>query len=164
MKYVAVVQGRTFEIEVNTEGEVVVDGAELAVDFRPVSGPVYSLIVDGRSYEAYVNTLDEGMEVLMQGTYYLIKVEDERQKRLRESYAGVVTIKGEYQLKAPMPGLIVSVTVEVGQSVQQGDLLLILESMKMQNELKAPRQGVVSRVRVSAGDSVEQNQVLLTLE
>jgi biotin carboxyl carrier protein len=66
-------------------------------------------------------------------------------------------------LRAPMPGLIVAVPVEDGQKVSRGDVLVILESMKMQNELKAPRDGVVGRIRVHAGDSVEQKKTLLSV-
>ena len=55
------------------------------------------------------------------------------------------------------------VAVDEGQEVQEGDMLVILESMKMQNELKSPRNGVISRVRIKAGDSVEQRQVLLNV-
>ena len=70
---------------------------------------------------------------------------------------------GEFNLKAPMPGLIVAVPVAEGQPVKKGDNLVILESMKMQNELKSSREGVVTRVKVKAGDSVEQNQTLVTV-
>ena len=62
-----------------------------------------------------------------------------------------------------MPGLVIAVPVEEGQPVEKGDVLLILESMKMQNELKSPRAGKVSRVRVAPGDRVEQKQTLLSV-
>ena len=62
-----------------------------------------------------------------------------------------------------MPGMVVAIPVEVGQSVGKGENLIILESMKMQNELKAPREGSITGIRVKPGDSVDQNQVLLTL-
>ncbi|MDD2923134.1 MAG: acetyl-CoA carboxylase biotin carboxyl carrier protein subunit, partial [Anaerolineales bacterium] len=61
------------------------------------------------------------------------------------------------------PGLIVAVPVEEGHEVKKGQVLLILESMKMQNELKAPRDGVMGRIRVKAGESVEQKQTLLSM-
>jgi biotin carboxyl carrier protein len=63
-----------------------------------------------------------------------------------------------------MPGLVVSILVSEGQDVKKGQVLLILESMKMQNELKAPRDGKVSRIRVKAGESVEQKQALLSVQ
>ena len=62
-----------------------------------------------------------------------------------------------------MPGMVVSVAVTEGQSVEKGQTLLILESMKMQNELRAPYAGKVTRLRIQAGESVEQKQVLLNL-
>ena len=165
MKYLTTVEGRTFEIEINTEGEIVIDGQPVVVDFHPVAGqPVYSLLVNGRSYEAYVHPDDEGLQVLLRGRLYPVTVEDERTKRLRESSAGQPVTKGEIHVKAPMPGLVVATLVEPGRVVEKGDLLIILESMKMQNELKSPRGGTISRVRVKAGDSVEQNQVLMTLD
>jgi biotin carboxyl carrier protein len=62
-----------------------------------------------------------------------------------------------------MPGLVVAIPVAEGQTVQQGETLLVLESMKMQNELKAPRDGVINRVWVQPGQSVEQGKPLLSL-
>jgi biotin carboxyl carrier protein len=69
----------------------------------------------------------------------------------------------EFHLKAPMPGLIIAVNVSEGDEVKKGQVLLILESMKMQNELKAPRDGTINRVRVKPGESVEQKQTLLSV-
>ena len=71
---------------------------------------------------------------------------------------------GEFHLKAPMPGMVVAIPVEEGQEIQQGQVLLILESMKMQNELKAPRAGTIGRIRVKPGESVEQRQTLLSVQ
>ena len=99
----------------------------------------------------------------MLGQQYPVQVEDEREKRLRAAAGGAVADSGEFQLKAPMPGLIVSVAVEQGQQVDKGAVLVILESMKMQNELKAPRAGTVTRVKVKAGETVEQRQTLVTI-
>jgi len=70
---------------------------------------------------------------------------------------------GEISVNAPMPGLIVAVTVEEGHEVTRGQTVVILESMKMQNELKAPRDGVVQRISVKSGETVEQNKILITL-
>ncbi len=66
-------------------------------------------------------------------------------------------------VKAPMPGLVVKVLVEEGDVIEQGQHVIILESMKMENELKSPRSGVVTAVKVSTGDSVEKDQILISL-
>lgn len=164
MRYITTVDGETFEVEINSESEITVGGRRLQVDFQSVAGqPVYSLILDGQSYEAYVYPSDQGLDVLLLGQLYHIAVEDERQRRLRQASGMQISPSGELHLKAPMPGLIVAIPVTEGQQVNQGQDLVILESMKMQNELKAPREGTVTRVRVKPGDSVEQNQILVTL-
>ena len=68
------------------------------------------------------------------------------------------------EVTAPMPGLIVGLAVEAGQTIKQGDSLLTLEAMKMENVIKSPVDGVVDVVRVSPGDSVEKNQLLISFE
>ncbi len=164
MKYIATIDDRSFEIDINEQGEIIADGQRLSVDFQSVANqPVYSMLLNGESFEASVSTREMTVEVLLRGRLFLVNVEDERQRRLRETTHIELEQEGEFTLAAPMPGLVVAIPVEVGQNVEKGDNLIILESMKMQNELKAPREGKVSGVRVSPGDSVDQNQVLLTL-
>src|SRR5215467_487316 len=157
MKYIATVDDKQYLIEIIDEKHVSVDGKIYTVDFENVSGqPVFSLIVDGKSHEAYVQQGDENWQVLLRGQLYPVTVEDEREKRLRAAAGGGVAETGEFHLKAPMPGLVVAIPVSEGQNVKKGQVLLILESMKMQNELKSPRDGTVGRIRVKAGETVEQ--------
>lgn len=164
MKYVTTVGEQEYVVDVLDDAHVSINGKIFAVDFHSVSDqPVYSLLVDGQSFEAYVYPAEDLWQVLLTGRLFQARVEDEREHRLRSQSAGSVLADREYHLKAPMPGLIVSVAVEEGQEVKNGEVLIILESMKMQNELKSPRDGVVSRLKVKAGDSVEQRQVILTV-
>ncbi len=165
MKYTTAVNEREFEIEINDDRHVTVDGVRQEIDFQAVGNrPLYSLLIGGYSYEAYVEAGDDGWQVLHRGNLYQVQVEDERAQRLAQRGGGGPAVAGgEYHLKAPMPGLVVTVPVEKGQAIAQGELLVILESMKMQNELKAPRDGLVTRVRVQPGDSIQQNQVMVVL-
>ena len=164
MKYVTTIEGKEFEIEVVDDHHVRVGDRLVAVDFEWVSGqPVFSLILDGRSFESYVYQGDEDWQVLLRGHLYQVQVEDEREKRLKAAAGGGVAEGGELHLKAPMPGLVVAVPVTEGQEVKKGQVLIILESMKMQNELKSPRDGIVDRIKVKAGESVEQKQTLLNI-
>ena len=68
------------------------------------------------------------------------------------------------KLKAPMPGKVLEVMVQPGQTVAKGEGLLILEAMKMENMLKAEQDGTVKSVNVSVGDAVEKNNVLIDFE
>ncbi|HEX9030126.1 MAG TPA: biotin/lipoyl-containing protein [Anaerolineales bacterium] len=164
MKYITTIGDREFVVEILDEGHVIVDGTVYEVDFNTVGGqPVYSLLVNGKSYEAYVYPTDETWQVLLHGRLFPALVEDEREKRLRAASQSGPVEGMEFHLKAPMPGMVVAVLVSEGQEVKKGDVLVILESMKMQNELKSPRDGVVLRMRVKPGDSVEQRQTLLSV-
>ncbi len=165
MKYTTSVNGNTYQIEINSAHQITVDGEIFAVDFESVSHqPLYSLLLDGGSHEAYIEYDAEGWQVLHRGDRYTVSVADERMQRLAQLGGLQADAAGrEFLLKAPMPGLVVSVPVADGQPVEKGDLLLVLESMKMQNELRAPRAGTVQRIRAQAGQSVEQHALLLAL-
>lgn len=71
--------------------------------------------------------------------------------------------QGSVKVNAPMPGKILSVKASAGQAVKKGEVLLILEAMKMENEVVAPQDGTVASINVAAGDSVEAGAVLATL-
>jgi biotin carboxyl carrier protein len=164
MKYITTVDDKQFSVEIIDEKHISVDGKVYEVDFESVSGqPVYSLILDGKSHEAYVASGDNNWQVLLRGRLFPVTVEDEREKRLRSAAGGGVAETGEFHLRAPMPGLVVAIPVEEGQPVKKGQVLLILESMKMQNELKSPRDGAIGRIRVKPGETVEQKQTLLSV-
>jgi biotin carboxyl carrier protein len=165
MKYIATIEEREFIVEIIDEKHVRVGERLLEVNFESVSGqPVFSLIVDGKSYESYVYPGEEDWQVMLHGHLYPVAVQDEREKRLRAAGSVSVADSGEFQLKAPMPGMVVAVPVTEGQAVEKGQVLVVLESMKMQNELKSPRAGTVGRIRVKAGENVEQKQALVSVQ
>lgn len=166
MKYITRIGDQDFDVDILSENEVRVNGTSYKIDFQPVSGqPVYSLLVDNGSYQAHVfEGEDDELQILLRGTLYTALVEDEREKRLKAAAGTGGASSGDFSLKSPMPGLIVQVLVKDGDKVSSGDVLVILESMKMQNELKSPLDGIVTQVQVKEGDSVEQKQVLVKVE
>lgn len=164
-KYITTIGEKEFEVEILGNNQVNLDGVVYHVDFESISGqPVYTMLVDGKSYEAHIFQDEDAWQVLLRGTLYSATVEDERERRLRAAAGVGEGTGGEYILKAPMPGLVVQVPVTEGDEIIKGDVLVILESMKMQNELKSPREGVVRRVQVQEGDSVEQRETMVVLE
>ncbi len=165
MKYITQVGEHSFEIEIEETGTILVDGQPCAVDLREiVAERLYSLLLDNVSYESFIEDgQGSRVQVLFAGHLYYVQIEDERTLRLAHGLAEFTPASGEIPIKAPMPGLIVSVPVTTRQQVQEGEILVILESMKMDNELRAPRAGAVARIHVEAGDSVESKQTLVTL-
>lgn len=171
MKYVTSVgaaddpaAARKFIIDLNREGEVVVDGKPRVLDLQPIDNDgLFSLLIDGRSFEALVEEGDGEYRVLINGTQYQVQVVDERSKRLAEAAGAFTPASGEINLKSPMPGLIVAIPVKEGDAIKKGQVILVLESMKMENELKASRDGTIASIKVQARQAVEQGQVLIVI-
>jgi biotin carboxyl carrier protein len=162
MKYLATINDRIYSVELMDELHVSVDDVVYEMKFSQVGDqPVYSLLLNGRSYEGLIYADEGNWQVILNGALYSTLVEDEREKRLRGQASGTVADGAEFPLRAPMPGLVIGIPVVEGQAVQKGDVLLVLESMKMQNELRSPRAGVVARIKVSTGERVEKKQTLL---
>lgn len=164
MKYHTIVDGETYIIEINAEHAVIVNGEPIDVDFTTINEQgLYSLIVGQRSFEAQVDRVDlDNWQIFMGGNLYEIEVYEESVRLLQQKTGGGAAADGD--VKAPMPGLVLDVPIAEGDVVEQGDKVIILESMKMENELKAPRGGTVTKINVQQGDSVNQNQVLIVIE
>jgi len=122
------------------------------------------LLVGGEVLRGLVGTREDGLTVVLDGQSVDARVLDERAARLASASAGGRPRTSELTVRAPMPGLVVSVSVDVGQAVARGETLIVLSAMKMQNELTAPSDGIVKEILASAGQTVDQQQVLIRLE
>ena len=164
MRYIARIHEREYTMEVRNDGTLVMDGQPFKVNLQSVDGQhIYSLLLGDHSYEVFVDRIESGFSVLIAGERHEVTIEDENTKRLANMGTKGRGPKGEAQLKAPMPGLVVAVKTEVGKTVKSGDGLIVLEAMKMENELRAPWGGTVKAIKVAAGDKVEQGQLLATI-
>lgn len=164
MKYITTIEGREYLVDILDDHRVSIDGVIYPVDFMPVGDEqVYSLVVNGKSVDASVYPNEDTWQVLFQGNLFSATVEDEREKRLRAALGGRVAEHEDFYLKAPMPGMVISIPVHEGQMIKKGEVLVVLESMKMQNELRSPREGKVTRLRVKAGDRVEYKETMLSV-
>jgi biotin carboxyl carrier protein len=103
-------------------------------------------------------------EVVVDGWRFVLEVEPERLARLRETASrtrGSAGQGGPSDVRAAIPGRIVAVSVAIGDTVEVGQQLLVIEAMKMQNEVRSPRAGVVAKVAVAPGDTVDLGAVLV---
>jgi biotin carboxyl carrier protein len=127
----------------------------------------FHLLQDNRSFAInllHKNTAEKTMTIEVNGNKYEVKIEDEYDqlvKKMGLSVGGTQVLKN---VKAPMPGLILDILAQPGQSVEKGDQLLILEAMKMENVLKAEGEGVIKSIEVQKGNAVEKGQILIEME
>jgi len=186
MKYVATTELKEFAIELLDGGKgVMVDGQLHHVDMQPIpitagwrsrvslgldrenggaTHALFSLLVDNCSYEVLVEQQGEEFRVLVAGKLHTVHVEDSERHRLMELAGPRTEPRVETAIASPMPGMVVSVPVRAGQTVAAGEVLVVLESMKMENEVRASQDAVIQAVHVAAGDFVTAHQVLLRVK
>lgn len=127
----------------------------------------YVVTISGREHHVEVRDFNDAARTAV------LRVDGKPMKiELRDEYDKLLKMMGmergktalEKDLKAPMPGLVLSIDVKSGDSVNAGDPLLILEAMKMENVIKSSRDGVIAGVHMTQGEAVEKNQVLISFE
>lgn len=167
MRYTASIGSQTFTVYINETPnglKVHLDGQPLTADLCQVTPPwLYSLLIDGRSFEVFAEKVQGGYRIVIGGEMYFVQVASERESRLAKVTRPVTRPSGEIAVKAPMPGIVVAVPVAPGDVVHAGQGLVILEAMKMENEIRAPQSGTIRTVHVSPGQKVEQGQILAVI-
>lgn len=117
----------------------------------------YRITVNGVAYDVAVEEMGEGVATSAPAPAAAPKP---AAPKAAPAAAGAGAVK----INSPMPGNILSVKASAGQAVKKGDVLMILEAMKMENEICAPQDGTIASVQVAAGDSVESGDVLVTMD
>jgi biotin carboxyl carrier protein len=142
------------------------EGENHAIDILEMEPGCYSILMEGRSVEVRldaVKSLDPEAHafraMLYDGAYEFALVDPRRALLAGGGAAG----SGGGILASPMPGKIVKLLVQVGDAVQEGQTLLVMEAMKMQNELKTNTTGTVTTIHVQEGATVETGSVLITV-
>ena len=116
----------------------------------------YTITVNGSVYDV---TVEEGTGAATTAT----APKAAAPKAAAPKAAAPAGAQGSVAVNAPMPGKILSVKASAGQAVKKGDVIMILEAMKMENEVVAPQDGTIASINVAAGDSVEAGAVLASL-
>ena len=166
MRYVVDVDGERSTVELAGD-TVTIDGETVHARLVDVEGtPVSLLTVGERVYRVIARRGDARgrYSLTVDGRRFAVEALDERTRAIRDLSAAAAAAAGPSPLVAPMPGLVVRVTVQPGDSVQQGQGLVVMEAMKMENELRAPAAGIVKAVHAVPGNAVEKGALLVELE
>lgn len=147
---------RVVNVRVDAAGEVLIDDAAFSV---AEAGPGLYVVDDGaRRWEVAIADSGDARWVSIDGQVAVVEIEsgNSRGPRQRTSGSG--------SMMAPMPATVVKVCVEAGQTIAEGDTVLVLEAMKMELPIRAPRAGVVAAVRCTQGELVQPGVALVDLE
>ena len=167
MKYVVNVNGEEHEVVLGAAG-VTHRGDEVHahLEGERAGTPVRLLTVDGKVHSVLARRHAERgrYTVWLDGYRYEVEALDERTRAIRELAVDTAKASGPAPLVAPMPGLVIRVSVKVGDVVQAGQPLVSIEAMKMENELRSKSAGKVKAVPAVAGTAVEKGAILVELE
>ena len=158
-----ILQDTTYSVEKNV-GETRVNKQSITWDLKWMGDRKIHLIQGARSLEAELLAIDveaKTLQIRLGHKTTTLQLNDRFDLLLEKM--GMNSAKSSIlkEIKAPMPGLILDLKVAPGDLVKKGDVVLILEAMKMENSIKSPGDGIVKAVNVSLKQSVEKNQVLI---
>ncbi len=149
-----------FEFEVNPKS----DFDEL--DIIEIRLGTFHVLKNNQSYNAEIVTADlktKTATVKVNGTDYTVVLKGKLEQLLEKMGISAAVSTKVNEIKAPMPGLVLSINVAVGDTIQKGDAVFVLEAMKMENMLKSPGEGIIKSIEVKQGQAVEKGQILVKL-
>jgi acetyl/propionyl-CoA carboxylase alpha subunit len=157
---------RKHVVELERKGNVStvsLDGKPVDADAVQIAPNAISVMLGGQSFEIHVSRSVDGTLKLQCGPHeFSADIIDPRAWRGRKHSA--VEVEGRQEILAPMPGKVIRVLAAVGDAVEAGQGVLVVEAMKMQNEIRSPKSGKVERLLVKEGQNVNAGEVLAWVE
>lgn len=161
-------QTEKYSATVNENKEVELTLTEVQkLDTIQTGAGQFHILHDGHSYQAEVLSVEiatKEVKMKLNGKLQAVKISDEYDLLVKKMGLSANIIHKISAIKAPMPGLVLSILVEPGQEVVHNEPMLILEAMKMENVIKSPGEGKVKRIVVATGKPVDKGEVLIEME
>jgi len=174
-EYLVSIGDRRFRVALTRAGSAVVNGTRYSYDLEETSEGVISMILEGTVFDVAVlgkgcssdrppaDWRDEPLHVTVSGTGFEALVDDQRSLLIKSLLKASSHTPKAIAVRAPMPGLIVRLEVEAGQTVNAGQGLLVLEAMKMENEIRTINAGCIDEICVQSGHTVEKDELLIRM-
>ena len=166
MKFQAIIDETTIDISIQNRPsgmEIICDNESIEIDCQPLSPHSYSLIINEKSHFLSIRSHPQGYEVTIDQHTNIVTIMDEQQLLLEKFGFSSSEKNQSGEIIAQIPGLISQIFVSVGDSVNTGDKLFILEAMKMENEINSPISGIVDKIHYKAGDKVGKGNLIMDI-
>jgi biotin carboxyl carrier protein len=157
----------SFQVKVNEIPYEITPSEVDALDIIAQGNNSFHILKNQKAYKAEIESVDYKSKTFVfkiNGNKYTTKISDKYDRLIDQLGMKVGAVQKVGDIKAPMPGLVLEVSVEVGSQVIKGDKVMILEAMKMENVIKAAGDGVVKAIHITKGTAVEKGQLLIEME
>jgi biotin carboxyl carrier protein len=161
--YEVKLKNEVFRVEKNGE-DIKVNGENILINSVKIGDKSFHLLVNKQSMTVEIISWEPSTrKLLIKLNEKIAELEVSNEQDLLLDKMGLKYAKGNFssELKAPMPGLILDIPVNEGDAVQKGDILVVLEAMKMENSIRSSQAGVIRKILVTSGQGVEKNQVMI---
>lgn len=164
-EFIVSIDDRKYPVIINEAGLIEIDGRKIKAELSQINNCAFLLKLDEKPYEIVCHKLDNGnYGFLLEGWYFETTVRTKLQETAAELMNNKMKESHKSVFKSPMPGLVLKIKKQKGDSVKIGEPLIILEAMKMENELRSPSEGTITSINVTEGLSVEKDAIILTIE
>lgn len=157
-----------YKVKVNDRYDFEITDLEATeLDAQKISAMKFHLLKEGKSFKAQITQTDffnRTYTVKIGSNSYTTRISDALDILIDDMGLSLGEKQKINTIMAPMPGLILDINVREGDTVKEGDYLMVLEAMKMENTLSAPGDAVVKTINVKKGETVEKNQLLIEME
>jgi len=151
-------------LKILSNNKIELNGANFDVELSQLSKSVFLLKVNNRVYQVTSNKNNsENYSFTIAGYSYNVTVRTNLEEKANDYLKNKAKESGSEIIKSPMPGLIVKILKKVGDNVQMGEPILLLEAMKMENEIRASASGIVKSISAKENSSVEKGESLLEI-
>ena len=163
--FVISVNSSKFDVKIINENELNFETEKIDYELIQIGSNAYLLKLNNKVFQLTAERIDSNsFNVLVGGNNFDITVRTALQEKAYKLLENASTkLSHHTDVKAPMPGLILKIRKNVGEKVEQGESVIILEAMKMENDLKAPSSGVIEKVFISEGSAVEKGAALFSI-
>ncbi len=164
-EFVATVYEKKKSVKIKNSESLLFDGEELEYSFSKIGEFSFLLKINNKVFEIIANEIEKDKYgILIDGHYLETKIKTRLQEKADELSSLRKKLHHHDNIKAPMPGMIIKIKKKLGDHVEIGESVLILEAMKMENDVRSPATGIIKELFIKEGDSVEKGFVLLTIE
>ena len=164
-EFIVTINNRKHLVKMLGDGKVQVGDREVTADVSKITDNAYVIRIGDSVFEITSNKLGiDRFGIIIDASYFDATVRTRLQETANELQKNKSKLKHHSDVRAPMPGLLLKLKKNVGDEVNLGESLFILEAMKMENELRSPASGIVKKIFYQEGQSVEKDSIILTIE